>query len=161
MKSTLLFTLLLFYGIAGFAQVSISGKITDDQGKPIPFASIYIKNTTKGTSANSDGGYILKLAPGVYDVQYKAVGYKQEHRNVNLRTNQVINVVLQIETYQLQEVVIGNGEDPAYAIIRKAIKRRKEHLNEVNAYTCEAYIKGVQKLLAAPKKFMGFDVQKA
>ena len=34
-------------------------------------------------------------------------------------------------------------------------------MNEVNAFTCEVYIKGLQKLLAAPKKFMGFDVQKA
>lgn len=161
MKFTLLFTLLFSSGIAAFAQVSVSGKVTDEQGKPIPFASIYIKNTTKGTSANADGEYVLRLAPGGYDVQYKAVGYKQESRNVNLAANRVINVVLQAETYQLQEVVIGNGEDPAYAIIRKAIERRKEHLNEVNAYTCEAYIKGMQKLLAAPKKFMGFDVQKA
>lgn len=58
-------------------------------------------------------------------------------------------------------VIRANGEDPAYAIIRKTIKRRKAHLDEVKAYTCQVYIKGLQKLLAAPKKFMGFDVQKA
>ena len=163
MKFTLLFTLLLSFAGALFAQeVTISGKITGDDNKPIPFASVYIKNTTKGTSANSEGDYILQLKPGTYEVQYKAVGFKQESRQAVLSASKVINVVLQIETYQLKDVMIsGNGEDPAYAIIRKAIKRRKEHLNEVNAYTCEVYIKGLQKLLAAPKKFMGFDVQKA
>jgi len=162
MKSTLLFTILLLIGSAVFAQVNLSGRITDQQNKPVPFASVYIKNTTKGTSANSDGEYVLRLKPGVYEVQYKAVGFQQESRKVNLSSNQSVNVVLQTETYQLKEATVNaGGEDPAYAIIRKTIKRRREHLNEVNAFTCEVYIKGLQKLLAAPKKFMGFDIQRA
>ena len=152
-----LFTLSLFS-----QQITISGKITDEHNNPVAFASVYIKNTTKGTSANSEGEYTLQLKPGTYEVRYKAVGYKQESRSVNLKTRQTVNVILRTESYLLKDVVIkGGGEDPAYAIIRKAIKKRKSHLNEVNAYTCEVYIKGLQKLLAAPKKFMGFDVQKA
>lgn len=162
MRYTLLFTLILLFSCPAFAQVNLSGRITDDQNRPIPFASVYIKNTTKGTSANSEGEYILQLKPGAYEVQYKAVGYKQESRKVDLTSNQVVNVVLQVETYQLKDVTVNaGGEDPAYGIIRKTIRRRKEHLNEVSAYTCEVYIKGLQKLLDAPKKFMGFDIQKA
>lgn len=143
-------------------QITVSGKITDERSHPVPFASVYIKNTTRGTSANSEGEYVLQLGPGTFEVQFKAIGYKQESRKVNLNTAQTLNVTLKTESYQLKDVIIkGGGEDPAYAIIRKAIKKRKTHLNEVNAYTCEVYIKGLQKLLAAPKKFMGFDVQKA
>ncbi|MDF2433114.1 MAG: hypothetical protein JWP44_2745 [Mucilaginibacter sp.] len=162
MKFTLPFTLFILLSISAFAQqITISGKITDDQNKPIPFASIYIKNTTKGTSANSEGEYILQLKTGAYEVQYKAMGYKPETRKLNA-ASQTANVVLKNETYQLKDVTIkSGGEDPAYAIIRKTIKKRKFHLNEVNAYTCGVYIKGLQKLLAAPKKFIGFDVQKA
>jgi hypothetical protein len=163
MKFTLPFILFLFISICGFSQqVTLSGKITDDQNKAIPFASVYIKNTTKGTSANSDGEYVLQLKPGTYEIQYKAVGYGQQSRKLTINANQSVNVTLKTESYQLNDVVIkSGGEDPAYAIIRKAIKKRKAHLNEVDAYTCEVYIKGLQKLLAAPKKFMGFDVQKA
>ncbi len=163
MKFTLLFTLSLLFGFSAFSQqVTISGKITDEQNKAVPFASVYIKNTTKGTSANSEGEYILQLKPGAYEVQYKAVGYKQESRKVNITASQVLDITLKTETYELNDVIVNSGgEDPAYAIIRKAIKKRKAHLNEVNAYTCEVYIKGLQKLLAAPKKFMGIDIQKA
>ncbi|MCR8557957.1 DUF5686 and carboxypeptidase regulatory-like domain-containing protein [Mucilaginibacter sp. BJC16-A38] len=163
MKFTLLSTLFILISFNIFSQtVTISGKITDEQNKAIPFASIYIKNTTKGTSANSEGEYGLQLKPGTYDVQYKAVGYRQQSRKIELNKNQSINVVLQTETYQLGDVVVkAGGEDPAYAIIRKAIKNRKKHLNEVDAYSCEVYIKGLQKLLAAPKHFLGIDVQKA
>ncbi|ASU35886.1 DUF5686 and carboxypeptidase regulatory-like domain-containing protein [Mucilaginibacter xinganensis] len=163
MKFTIPFTFFIALYFSAFAQtVTISGRVTDDHNKAIPFASIYIKNTTKGTSANSEGEYGLQLKPGTYDVQYKAVGYQQLSRKIELAKSQTVDIILQTETYQLNEVVVkAGGEDPAYAIIRNAIKKRKNHLNEVDAYTCEVYIKGLQKLLAAPKKFLGFDVQKA
>jgi uncharacterized membrane protein len=88
MKSTLLF--ILFYGIclSAFAQqVSLSGKVVDAGGKPVPFASVYIKNTSNGASANIEGDYSIKLQPGQYEVQYKAVGYKQESRSIDLKYN--------------------------------------------------------------------------
>lgn len=161
MKLTLSF-ILLFISFNAFTQIKVGGKITDENGKPVPFASIYIKNTTAGTSANSDGEYTLQLKPGTYEIQYKAIGYLQQSRKLELTASSTVNVVLKAETYQLKDVVIrANGEDPAYSIIRKAIRKRKAHLNEVKAYTCQVYIKGLQKLLAAPKKFMGFDVEKA
>jgi Family of unknown function (DUF5686)/CarboxypepD_reg-like domain len=156
------FTLILFSLIycSAFAQSrTLSGKVTDQSGKPVPFASVYIKNTTKGASANSEGEYSLQLQPGQYEVQYKAIGYKQESRKVDLKSNTVLNVTLNIEAYELNAVNINaKGEDPAYAIIRKAIRKRKAHLSEVKAYNCEVYIKGLQKLLSAPKKFMGADI---
>src|SRR6201985_3098150 len=163
MRSALLFLLILTSGVSAFSQqLILSGKVTDAGGKPVPFASIYVKNTTNGVSANSDGDYSLKLQPGQYEILYRAVGYKQESKLVDLKNNTSLNVTLAAEIYELKSVTINaKGEDPAYAIIRKAIKRRKAHLNEVKAYTCEVYIKGLQKLLAAPKKFMGFDIQKA
>ena len=163
MKFTFTFFLFLIISAGAFSQqFSLSGMVTDNQNRAVPFASVYIKGTTRGTSANSDGEYILQLKPGVYEVQCKAVGYQQTSFKLELAANKVVNISLNAETYLLNDVTIrAGGEDPAYGIIRKAIKRRKSHLNEVNAYTCEVYIKGLQKLLAAPKKFMGFDVQKA
>ena len=159
----LTFTLLmLFLALSAEAQnYSLSGSIVDLQGKPVAFASVYIKNTSKGTSANSEGEYRLNLPQGRTEFVFKAIGYKQETRIVELKANQVINVSMTAEVYQLKDVVIRAGaEDPAYAIIRQAIKKRKGYLNEVDSYTADVYIKGLQKLLAAPKKFLGKDIQK-
>ncbi|QEM12054.1 DUF5686 and carboxypeptidase regulatory-like domain-containing protein [Mucilaginibacter rubeus] len=162
MKQALIALFLLLNFSSYAQQFSISGKITGDDGKPIPFASVFIKNTTTGVSANSEGTYLLRLNGGRQEIQYKAVGYAQQSKIIDLAANQVINISLQTETYQLNNVTVhAGGEDPAYAIMRKAIKKRKTYLNEVKAYTCDIYIKGLQKLLAAPKTFMGFDVQKA
>jgi hypothetical protein len=158
MRSALACLLFFFLFSNAFAQqFKVSGKITDDAGNAVPFASVYIQNTTQGASANSEGEYGLYLKPGQYVIQYKAVGYKQESRTVDLRQNKTVNVTLSIETYQLQAVNIG-GKDPADAIIRKAIKKRKTYLNEVKAYTADVYIKGLQKLLDAPKKFLGRNI---
>ncbi len=159
MKLTLTLLLFLLSGITASAQLFISGKVTDERSNPIPFATIHIQNTTIGTSANSEGEYSLQLKAGQYTIVYRAVGYKPVTRQVDFKANQTLNIILPAEIYELQGVNIsGSGEDPAYAIMRKAIKQRKGYLNEVKAYTCEVYIKGLQKLLGAPKSFLGRDI---
>ena len=162
MKVWLLLSLFIISTANLIAQdITLNGKITDEAGNAVSFATVYISNTTKGTSANSDGLYTLNLKAGKYEVQYRAIGFKPESRKIELQENQTLNIVLKAGDYQIKEVTVHAGaEDPAYAIIRKAIKKRSTYLNEVNAYNCEVYIKGMQKLLAAPKKFLGVDVQK-
>jgi hypothetical protein len=162
MRSLKLFLLffLLAYGLSA-QTITLSGKVTDQQGQPIPFVSIYPKNSTKGITSNSEGLYHLNIIAGKYEIVYKALGYKLETKPLDLKTNQELNVILSNETYELQTVIVtSNGEDPAYRIIRNAIKNRKSHLSEVQAYNCDVYIKGLQKLLAAPKKFLGRDMDK-
>jgi hypothetical protein len=142
-------------------QLKLTGTVRDADGDPVPFASIYIKNTTKGTSANVDGVYGLALDKGSYTIVFRAIGYKSKEQNVTMDANHTENVVLTAEAYSLTGVTIdGNAEDPAYEIIRQAIKTRKSHLTEVKEYTSDVYIKGVQKLVGAPKKFFGRDIQK-
>ncbi|WP_256001819.1 DUF5686 and carboxypeptidase regulatory-like domain-containing protein [Pedobacter deserti] len=142
-------------------QFKLSGYITDDAGKPVPFASVYIRNTTKGTSANVDGYYSFTIPAGTSTIVYKAIGYKPVEKALNLSGNHTENTVLKEESYSLAGVTIrSDGRDPAYRIIRQAIRRRLEHKTEVKSYTADVYIKGAQKLVGAPKKFFGRDIQK-
>ncbi|MFC4211417.1 DUF5686 and carboxypeptidase regulatory-like domain-containing protein [Pedobacter lithocola] len=156
--------LLFFCCIANFAfsqQFTVSGTIKDTSGQPVPFASVYLKNTTLGTSANIDGKYEIKLNSGQQTLNFRAVGYKQQDNIVNVTAPLTLNIALTSESYTLDNVTIkANAEDPAYAIIRKAIKMRKTHLEEVKSFTVDVYIKGVQRLVTAPKKFMGQDIRK-
>lgn len=156
---SLIFCLSLFH--AAFAQHQISGKITDTSGEIIPFASIYIKNTTTGVSANVNGIYKLTVEKGSVTLVFKAIGYKAAEKTIHVNGNITVDETLAIESYTLNSVVVkANAEDPAYAIIREAIKNRKKHLNEVEGFSTDVYIKGLQKLVGAPKKFFGIDVQK-
>lgn len=162
MKNIYLTLFLSISALSTFAQqFKLSGSIKDTDGQPVPFASVYIKNTTKGTSANVDGIYGFALEQGTFTIVYKAIGYKAVEKSITINENTTENTVLATESYTLAGVTInGNAEDPAYAVIRQAIKARKAHLTEVNAYSTNVYIKGVQKLVGAPKKFFGRDIQK-
>lgn len=155
---SLFFFLVLSQALFG-QTVLLSGKVSDTKGQAISFASVYVKGTTVGTSANSEGEYQLRVKTGQAEIVIRAVGYQQYSSLLSLSADTKLNFTLQPEAYQLNDVVIkADAEDPAYAIIRLAIKNRKKHLNEVKAFSAEVYIKGMQKLLAAPKKFMGFNI---
>lgn len=150
----------LFHAFGVSSQtINIKGKITDQAGLPVPFASVYEKSTTRGTSANSEGEYHLKLSPGKHTIIYKAIGFRQDSRDLDLTTDQTADVILTQAVYELNDVIVrADSEDPAYDVIRKAIGERKGHLTEPEQYTAEIYIKGLQKLLAAPKKFLGKSI---
>ena len=155
MKKSLLSVFLFLFSVVLFAQqVSVSGKITDEKNQALSFSSVLVKGSTQGTNANADGFYSLKLNPGTYELIFQYVGYKKKVEKVVVEGNTVKNVALSPESYELKEVVIKDGEDPAYAVIRAAIKKRKYYLNEVNAFTCKAYIKGLQRLKDFPKKMV-------
>ncbi|MBS1936173.1 MAG: carboxypeptidase-like regulatory domain-containing protein, partial [Bacteroidetes bacterium] len=46
----------------------ISGTVTDSNGIILPYASILVKGTSKGTTANNEGKYFLNLDPGKYTI---------------------------------------------------------------------------------------------
>ncbi|RZL19482.1 MAG: carboxypeptidase-like regulatory domain-containing protein [Pedobacter sp.] len=143
------------------AQFRIDGKIKDASGQPVSFGSVYVKGTTQGTSANAEGVFNISLSKGDHTLVFKAIGFKALEKPVSLDKNTEINITLIEESYTLKDVVIrANAEDPAYEMIRKTIRKRKMHLNEVNEFSCEVYIKGLQRMLSAPKKFLGQDIQK-
>lgn len=142
-------------------QFEVKGKITDSDGQPIPFVSVFIKGTTKGVSANAEGSYSINVDRGLVTLTFTIVGFKTATQSVDVFSNTTLNQTLQTEQFTLNSVVIkANGEDPAYRIVRNAIKNRKAYLEEVFAYSSDVYIKGMQKLVGAPKKFFGRDIQK-
>src|SRR5688572_32510554 len=58
----------------------ISGTVTDSRGQPLPFASILLKGTTEGTTANNEGKFFLQLNPGTYTITAHYVGYQREEK---------------------------------------------------------------------------------
>ena len=147
------------------AQVyTLSGKVTTDDGKPVSFTSVFIRNSTYGTAANELGDYRLKLAPGTYKVVYRFPGYKEIIEDVTITDkNASLDIKLESEFYQLRQYrkTRGRTKDSAVNIIRQVMHNRSTYLNESKSYSCVVYIKGVQKLLSAPKGLMGKNVSDA
>jgi Family of unknown function (DUF5686)/CarboxypepD_reg-like domain len=149
----------LLFGLVSYSQ--IKGKITSTNGEPIPFVSITIENTYTGTTANEAGQYDLPLKnTGKYTVLFQSIGYKSKKIPVNIVSfPHVLDVVLEDENYELNEVVITKGEDPAYAIIRQAIAHKKENSQKTGRFEADFYSKGIFRVKNVPKRIMGMDVR--
>ncbi len=132
----------------------LKGKVTDVKGEELPFATVYVQGTTMGTTTNADAMYALQLSPGTYWVVCQYMGFKQSIFNVTIEGNETVthNFSLQEQTLEMQAVTIkANDEDPAYGIMRKVIKRRKFHLEQVRSFQSGIYMKGVVRNRSMPK----------
>jgi hypothetical protein len=149
---------LISLSFTSFAQ-KVFGVITDPEGKPIPFASVFIKNTTRGTNANNEGKYFLELDPGRYTLISQHVGFKKEEKVIVCGNADIeVNFRLTIQEVVSDTVVVRSGPDPAYEIIRNTIKKRAEYQSHLNSFNCEVYTKGQLRVRSYPKRIFGQKV---
>ena len=115
--------LLLSMQIHTFSQ-TISGKITNEKGEPLPYSSVIVKGTTIGTTANQSAQYEFMLKPGKYILVCQHIGFASSEQSIDINKNTTLNFVLQEQKMLMNEIVIKSGENPANEIIRQAIKKR-------------------------------------
>lgn len=129
-------------------------------GDALSFASIVIKGASIGTTANDEGRYLINLPQGNYTIQCMHVGYAASEKTITVGSEPVrLDFVLHLQQITLKEIVIGkNAEDPAYEIIRQAIKKRPYYKNQVDAFQCQVYIKGQLRLNDYPNIIFGQKV---
>ncbi|MEY3249649.1 MAG: hypothetical protein RL742_1692, partial [Bacteroidota bacterium] len=150
--------LLALYPTLPLQAQQLTGRVLDETGAPLPFASVYVRNSTNGVSTNAEGEYRLSLTTGRHEIVFHYIGYKQKIETVDIGAAGAQRTVqLQPANLEISEVVI-TGEDPAYRIMREAIARREINKSKASDYSCEVYIKGFNKLLDAPKKVLGQDI---
>ena len=145
-RFTLLFTLFLCTCGLAHSQNYLSGTITDQAtGEPLPFASIYVQETQTGAASNADGEYQITLKAGTNTVIFQYLGYQTEVKKV--ARPQVLDIRMNSQALQLGEVqIVSGGEDVSYSVIRRAIAKADFHLNQVERYTADVYIKGTGKV---------------
>ena len=121
---------------------TLSGKILDDSGQPLPFATIHIKNSTQGSVSNEEGNYTIRLENGRYLLNVRYIGYKTTEFEVIIQGNTKRDFMLVPEEVTLEDVIItADGKDPAYSIIRKAIKNKDQNRVPYKRYGYETYAK--------------------
>jgi hypothetical protein len=149
--------LILFFPVFAASSQTIEGTVKDAEGNTLPFASVLVKGTPMGVTANNEGKYSLHLSPGNYTLDCRYVGYASSEKNITVTSSQqTINFVLTLQRLTLKEVIIKEGgEDPAYEIIRNAIKKRPFYESQVKAFEAEVYVKGMIKLINLPQRIMG------
>lgn len=104
--------LVLFLIVGSFtlyAQGTVSGKVTDTKGSPIPGVNVILLNTSLGAATNIDGVYKIENVPsGSYTLRISAVGYKTQNFNITVNDNQTTeqNASLSDDVLRMEGVVI-------------------------------------------------------
>ena len=137
----------LFFSILSLSalgqETRITGKVTDaNSGDPVPFANVIFKGTTNGATTDFDGNYSISTFSPTDSVIVTYVGYQPKAKAVKRGATQVINFQLAEEVISLQEIVIVAGENPAWEILRKVIKNKKDNdKRKLSAYEYDTYTK--------------------
>ncbi|XWW47658.1 carboxypeptidase-like regulatory domain-containing protein [Fibrella sp. USSR17] len=110
------FLLVLLTTLSVQAQFTLRGKVVnavDEQ--PVPFCSVFLANTTKGTTADENGNFVLANLPaGRFDLVVSSVGFETLASPLN--TNQPAQLLVRImpSANQLAEVQVRASRDPEW-----------------------------------------------
>lgn len=105
MKKTILLIACCHFIIALFGQRTLTGRVTDDKGNPVPAASVHVKGSTTSTATRNDGTYSLSVPPNARELEFTHIGFTTE--TISLKNDvSVYSIILKSSTSNLDEVVI-------------------------------------------------------
>jgi len=109
-KSALLLLLFSTMVVCSVAQVTISGKVTDDAGKPATGITVQVSGTTQGSATDNNGNYKLtaNLKAGDYTISFSGVGFETSKLPLNIGTSlsYTVDAVMTTRVSKLDEVIV-------------------------------------------------------
>ena len=128
-------------------QIVITGKVTDEDGNPLPGANIVVKGTTKGTTTNADGDYSIEVNDTDATLVFSFVGYRD--KEVVIAGKKQINIVMEPDIIGLEQVVsIGYGSSKVKDLTAPIVTVGAEELTRISSTSAvsaiQAKIAGVQ-----------------
>ena len=140
-----LYCLIFFLIIGGYAsaQITITGRVLDDDtGEGLPFCNVFFSGTTIGVSSDLDGYYKLVTDTPGDSITASAVGYQSRTKFFSGQSEQIINFRLKSADFELQEVVVLAGENPANRIVKGIIaQKERNRVTSMETFQCKAYTK--------------------
>lgn len=139
-RSFLLTAFLLLTTMLSAQDYLVRGKVTDKQlRKPLAFVNIVVNEGQYGGMSDIDGKYEIHSPEPVQTLRFSYLGYEPELRTLEPGTQRV-DVALQPTTFELGEVTIEAGENPAHRILDSVMAHRKENNpNALDAYRYHIY----------------------
>jgi len=113
-------------------QRTVTGKVTDNSGLPLPGVTVVVKGTTRGTVTNADGNFSLSGFTDNAILVFSFVGMRSQEVAVAGKTN--VDVVMEEDAIGIEEVVaVGYGtmkkSDVTGSIVRADITKLQESPN--------------------------------
>ncbi|MDP3913970.1 MAG: TonB-dependent receptor [Bacteroidota bacterium] len=153
MKPLFILSVLLLLQIGTFAQVTISGKVTDEKKLPLAGANVFLQETYDGTTADSLGNFSFNTGrKGAQQLSVTFIGYKPFLRKLDLDSTKtiILNIVLQESDDQIDEVVINAGSfeagDEKKAVILRMLDVATTPSAQGDIFGALGTLPGVQKV---------------
>ncbi|HEX8268442.1 MAG TPA: TonB-dependent receptor [Flavobacterium sp.] len=108
----------LFTTYVGAQTVTVTGKVLDETGLPLPGVSVSVPESTTGTTTDIDGNYSIAIS-GATTLVFSYVGYADRSEIIAGRT--IINVSLVPNTQNLDEVVVVGYGTQKRSVVTGAI----------------------------------------
>lgn len=120
----------------------VTGKVTGETGDALPGASILIKGTTRGTSADENGNFRISIPDNANTVLvFSLVGYAS--KEVVVGSQKIVNVSLAPDHKVLEEVVVvGYGTQRKRDVTGSVVSVSESTLKEVPAPNLISQLKG-------------------
>lgn len=123
-------------------QQTISGKVTDSSGEPLPGVTVIIKGTTQGAVTDFDGDYTITDVPGDATLVFSFVGMKAQEIPIFGKTS--INVILAEDAIGVEEVVVvGYGTQKKINVTGSVSTVSSEELEERPVSSVAQALQGV------------------
>ncbi len=123
------------------ATKTVSGKVVDTAGDPLPGTNILVKGTLNGTAAELDGSYSIKVAENDVLV-FSIIGFATQE--VAVAGKSTINVILEEDGELLEDViVIGYGTAKKRDYIGSVSTIKSDDLAKVNPVSIESSLQGL------------------
>lgn len=141
-------------GLSAQKQVTISGYVKDaTSGEALIGASVYVKETMRGTATNVYGYYVLNVDPGTHTVALSYIGYDEFSKSVTLTADLKLNIEARPKAILAKEVeIIGerkqdNTEDTRMGTVDLDVQKLQTLpalLGEVDILKTIQFLPGVQ-----------------
>lgn len=82
---------------------TVSGKVTDNKGQPLPGASVVVQGTSIGTVTDLEGNYTITIPQAASQLTYRFIGFNPQTLPI---TGSVINVAMEEDVTGMEEVVV-------------------------------------------------------
>ncbi|VAW10365.1 Outer membrane TonB-dependent transporter, utilization system for glycans and polysaccharides (PUL), SusC family [hydrothermal vent metagenome] len=123
-------------------QLQVNGTITDNNGQPLPGASIVEKGATNGTQSDFDGNFSVTIADQNAILVISYLGFTTKEIAVNGNTN--LSIILEESTASLEEVVVvAYGTSSRKKLTGAVSSVRADQINETLSTSIDQALQGV------------------
>ena len=121
----MLFILIPLTNHTTYAQQKLGGRIYDKKNRePLAFVNIVYNSKNLGTTTDLDGYFIIESRDKIEFLRISYLGYSSKTiEKTEIDNTAFVEIFLEQDAYQLQEVAIFPGENPAHRIIQEVINR--------------------------------------